>query len=85
MCDDFLRADPKRSRPEIEFDQYRVVVGEVGIVFANESMLEAQRYFNYLLSQTKTTGFAWPGKSIALFKGYQIIREYHPLDSEGDH
>ena len=67
--------------PNIEFERYRVVVGEIGIVFASANKPNAVSIT--FLSQSETIGFPWPGKSIALFEIYEIIREFHPSHSEG--
>ena len=59
-------------------NQYRVVVGQVGIVFDSNSRAAALRHFDQSVSQSKIAGSATAQRSVALFKGYEVIREYHP-------
>jgi hypothetical protein len=58
-------------------DQYRVVVGGIGIVFESESLAEAKRQYRLYVSQSD-------GESVALFKDYEIVREYNPADLSRD-
>jgi len=59
-------------------NRYRVVVGGLGIVFEDYSKLEAKRQFNQFVIQSKTARAAPAGKSVTLFKNYEIIGEYYP-------
>ena len=76
---------PCNERRNIQpVDQYRVVVGEVGIAFDGDSRSEATGQFDQFVIRSKTMRFAMAGKSIALFKDYEILKEYHPPDPECD-
>jgi hypothetical protein len=56
---------------KIQINQYRVVVGGAGIVYAGASEIEARR-------QYRDSVFLSTGEAVTLFKDYEIIREYHP-------
>ena len=56
--------DPTRRGGIYLFDQYRLVIGGVGIVYDGESRSEAQ------------TRFISTRRSVTLFKNYEILSEY---------
>jgi len=56
---------------KIRIDQYRVVIGGAEIVYDGESEIEARR-------QYRDSVFLSTGEAVTLFKGHEIIREYHP-------
>jgi hypothetical protein len=77
-----VQGDSYWKRPHILFDQYRVVVGRIGIVYDGDSVLEAKRQYRLFMLKSKTAGSSSPGESVTLFKNYEIINEYHPPDRE---
>ena len=54
--------------PEI---RYRVVVGGLGIVFDGCSESDGRNQYRIFVIQST-------GESVALFKGYEIMQEFHP-------
>src|SRR6476620_1666466 len=67
---------PWKERRNIQLtNQYRIVVGDVGIVFRG-SRLEGLRHFNQYVIQSETVSSAIFGRSVALFKDEKIIREF---------
>ena len=70
------------KRSHILFDQYRVVVGIIGIVYDGDSVLEAKRQFRLFVRKSKTAGSSSAGEAVTLFKNYEIINEYRPPDRE---
>jgi hypothetical protein len=71
-----------RGRWHILSDQYRVVVGGVGIVYDGASVSESKRQFRLFVAKSKTAGFIAAGNSVTLFKNYGIIKEYQPPDQQ---
>jgi len=69
------------KRRNILFDQYRVVVGGVGIIYDGDSVSEAKRQFKLFMDRAKTARSDSATEAVTLFKNYEIIREYRP--SEG--
>jgi hypothetical protein len=71
---------PCKERPNIQLtNQYRAIVGEVGIVFRG-SRLEGLRHFDQYVIQSETVSSAMFRRSVALFKDERIIREFRPLN-----
>ena len=62
-------------------DQYRLVVGRVGIVYDGKSKSEARRRFRLFVIQSQTTGSRYAGEPVTLFKNYEIPREYRPPET----
>ena len=63
-------------------DEYRLVVGVLGIIFDEDSEAEAKRQFDLFVKQSKTAWSASIGTSVTLFKNGEIIAEYRPPDLE---
>ena len=59
--------------------RYRVVVGGVEVVFDGDFVAEARRQYRIFVIQSA-------GESVALFRNYDLIRQYHPpsLSVEND-
>ncbi len=70
-----VQGDPWRRR-DILFDQYRVVVGGMGIVYEGDSVSEAKRQFRLFLGKSKAAKSGSAGEPVTLFKNYDIIRDY---------
>jgi hypothetical protein len=70
-----VQDDPWKRR-HILFDQYRVVVGGVGIVYDGDSVSEAKRQYKLFMDKSKTAGSESAVETVTLFKNYEIIREY---------
>jgi hypothetical protein len=68
---DHPKNQESHERMNFLVDQYRVVVGDIGIVYDGESMAEAKRHYRRCVIQSA-------GESVALFKNYEVIREYYP-------
>jgi hypothetical protein len=62
-------------------DQYRLVVGRVGIVYDEKSKSEARRRFRLFVIQSQTTGSRYSGEPVTLFKNYEMLMEYHPPET----
>ena len=77
-----VQGDSYFKRSHVLFDQYRVVVGTIGIVYDGDSVLEAKRQFRLFVRKSKTAGSSSARESVTLFKNYEIINEYHPPDRE---
>jgi hypothetical protein len=77
-----VQGDSYFKRSHVLFEQYRVVVGRIGIVYDGHSVLEAKRQFRLFMRKSKTAGSGSAGESVTLFKNYGIINEYHPPDRE---
>ena len=77
-----VQGDSYFKRSHVLFDQYRVVVGRIGIVYDGDSVLEAKRQFRLFMRKSKAAGSSSAGESVTLFKNYEIINEYHPPDRE---
>jgi len=77
-----VQGDSYFKRSHVLFDQYRVVVGRIGIVYDGDSVLEAKRQYRLFMLKSKTAGSSSAGESVTLFKNYEIINEYHPPDRE---
>ncbi len=73
-----VQADSYFKRSHVLFNQYRVVVGKIGIVYDGDSVLEAKRQYRLFMLKSKTAGSGSAGESVTLFKNYEIINEYHP-------
>jgi hypothetical protein len=69
-------------RRHILCDQYRLVVGRVGIVYDGKSKSEARRRFRLFIIQSRTAGSRYAGEPVTLFKNYVVIKEYNPPDRE---
>jgi len=65
-------------------DQYSLVVGERGKVFDGCSRKEANRQFARFVIQSKLARFKSDGKSVTLFKNYEIVRNINRPNPEGD-
>ena len=78
-----VQGDPWRRR-DILFDQYRVVVGGVGIVYDGDSASEAKRQFKMFMDKSKTARSGSAAEAVTLFKNYEIIREYYASGYEKD-
>ena len=59
-------------------NQYRVVVGVLGILLHEECESEAQRQFNQFVIQSQTAGSEYFQEPVTLFKNYEIIRDCRP-------
>ena len=77
-----VQGDSYWRRSHILFDQYRVVVRGIGLVYDGDSVLEAKRQFRLFMRKSKTAGSSSGGESVTLFKNYEIINEYRPPDRE---
>jgi hypothetical protein len=68
----------------IVVNQYRVVVGIVGITYDGDSRSVANRQFNLFVVQSKSAKSQSDRRSVTLFKNYEIVRQYHPPDPKPD-
>jgi hypothetical protein len=66
----------------ILFNQYRVVVGGIGVVYDGDSVSESKRQFKLFMDKSKAAGTKWAGEPVTLFKNYEIIREYRAIAGE---
>ena len=63
-----VQGDSYFKRSHVLFDQYRVVVGRIGIVYDGDSVLEAKRQFRLFMRKSKTAGSSSAGEPVTLFK-----------------
>jgi hypothetical protein len=57
--------------------KYRVVVGGKGVVYEGEDQLEANRICASVVARIKGDAETSDRPTVALFKDYQIIRQWH--------
>jgi len=60
--------------------RYRTVVSGIGMVYDGDSAMEAHGEFNLFVVQSKIAGYA--GKSVIVFKDYEIVKKYEPPEPE---
>jgi hypothetical protein len=58
--------------------RYRTAVAGGGIVYDGQSRTEAYRQFDLFVAQSKDERSATAAKGVAVFKDYDIVREYVP-------
>jgi hypothetical protein len=58
--------------------RYRTAVAGAGIVYDGRSKTEAFRQFDRFVAQSKDERSTTAAKRVAVFKGYDILREYIP-------
>jgi hypothetical protein len=74
-----LRVGAPGARPEQSISpviKYRLLVGGVGIAYEGESESEATRQFGLFLVKSKTQRTGSTGKSVTLFKNYDILQHH---------
>jgi hypothetical protein len=69
------------ERSNIAGDQYRVIVGVLGIVFDDDAASEAKRQFDQFVIHSKTEGSRFFGEPVTLFRNDEIIESYRPPES----
>ena len=62
--------------------RFRLVVAGRGLVYDGSARSEANRRFTLFVIRSRTAGSRSAGESVTMFKNYDIVRKYHPLDRE---
>ena len=63
--------------------RYRTAVAGAGIVYDGQSRTEAFRQFDWFVAQSKDEQSTTAAKRVAVFKSYDILREYIPPGAIG--
>ena len=63
--------------------RYRTAVAGAGIVYDGQSRTEAFRQFDRLVAQFEDERSATAAKRVAVFNGYDIVKEYIPPGAMG--
>ena len=64
--------------PRMTAHRYRTAVAGAGIVYDGQSRTEAFRQFDRFVAQSKDEQSTTAAKRVAVFRGYDILREYIP-------
>jgi hypothetical protein len=60
--------------------KYRLLVGGVGIAYEGQSESEGRRQFSLYMIESKDPRSLAAGESVTLFKGFEVLRRYSPVE-----